>query len=119
MDGCSVFLELNKEQLDVIARVLGPDCSAVQLTAEHHSGPVIRYGIIPPDKAPQNVHAMYGVPIPGKRQVGIHFTQAQKEQLECAGVTACDYVEVEPIGLKYGVVIPHVTKYGMPPASKP
>ena len=116
MAGSSLFLDLNKDQLDVIARVLGPDCSAVQLTDEHHTGPVIRYGIIPPDRAPENVHMLYAVPIPDKRQVGIHLTKAQKDQLECAGVKACDYVEVEPIGLRYGIVVPHVTKYGIPPA---
>jgi hypothetical protein len=50
--------------------------------------------------------------------VGIHLTQEQKEQLACAGVKHCDYVEVEPIGLRYGIVVPHVLKYGMPPPTK-
>jgi hypothetical protein len=101
-----------------MAKVLGPECSAVQLTADHQAGPVMRYGIVPPDKAPPNVHALYAVPIAGKRQVGIHLTSAQKEQLECAGVKHCDYVEVEPIGLRYGIVVPHVFKYGMPPPAR-
>lgn len=115
MAGSSTFLELNQAQLDVIAKVLGPDCSAVQLTSEHQSGPVIRYGIVLPDKAPRDVHTLYGLPIPGKKRVGVYLTKDQKDQLECEGVKPCDYVEVEPVGLRYGIVVPHVVKYGMPP----
>jgi hypothetical protein len=116
MAGCSVFLELNKDQLAVIAKVFGSECSAVQITSEHQTGPVLKYGM--PVKVPPDVHTLYGIPIPGKRQVGIHLTNEQKEQLGCAGVKHCDYVEVEPIGLRYGIVVPHVLKYGMPPPTK-
>ncbi len=114
----SVFLELNEAQLKVVARVLGPECSAVQIVAEHHEGPVVRYAMVSPDKAPPDVHTLYAVPIPGQRRLRIHLTEEQKAQLQCAGVKSCDYVEVEPVGLRYGIVVPQVLKYGMPPPHK-
>jgi hypothetical protein len=58
---------------------------------------------------------LYAVPLPDKPgQVGIHLTESQKEELQRAGVEPCEYIEVEPIGLKYGVVIGPVVKYGAP-----
>jgi len=119
MAGPDVFVELNQAQLDVIARVLGPECSAVKIVAEHQTGPVMKYAMILPEKAPPNIHTLYGVPIPGKRRVGIYLTEAQKQQLKCAGIVEqCDYVEVEAIGLKYGIVVPTTMRYGIPPPSK-
>lgn len=115
-----MFLELNKAQLDVIARVF--KCPVVQLTAAHHTGPVIKYGMLPHGKAPHDIHTLYAVEIPDKPgRVGIYLTDSQKEEFQRAGVKPCDYVEVEPIGLKYGIVIPPVTRYGMavPPPSAP
>lgn len=122
MAECSPFLELNQAQLDVVARVIGPGCPVVQATAEHHAGPVLKYGIVPPDKKPPGIHALYGVEIPEKPgHVGIYLTEVQKEQLQCAGVKPCDYVEVEPIGVKYGIVFPNVMRYAIPvpPVSAP
>jgi hypothetical protein len=114
-----MFLELNREQLDVIARVLGPECSAVKLTAEHQTGSIMKYFIVLPDKAPPNIKHMYGIEIPAKRRVGIYLTEAQRQQLKCAGIVEqCDYVEVEAIGLKYGIVVPTTMRYGIPPPSK-
>lgn len=119
MAGPSMFLELNQEQLDVIAKVLGPECSAVKLTAEHQVGPIMKYAIILPEKAPPNIKHMYGIEIPAKRRVGIYLTEDQKKQLKCAGIVErCDYVEVEAIGLKYGIVVPTTMRYGIPPPSK-
>jgi hypothetical protein len=71
--------------------------------------------MFPPGKGSGGVHAMYAVEIPEKPgQVRIHFTDVQKSQLKCAGVNVCDYIEVESIGLKYGIVMPSVMRYAMP-----
>jgi hypothetical protein len=113
MADCSVFLELDQAQLDVITRVLGSACPVVQLTARHQTDPVLLYGVFPHHHG--GVHPLYAVPLPDKPgQVGIHLTESQKEELQRAGVEPCEYIEVEPIGLKYGVVIGPVVKYGAP-----
>jgi len=118
----SVFLELNKAQLDVIARVFKSACPVVQLTARHRTDPVLLYGIFPHGKAPNDVHSLYAVEIPEKPgHVGVYLTAAQKAELQRARIPSCDYVEVEPIGLKYGIVMPPMVRYGMavPPSSVP
>jgi len=122
MAGCNVFLELDQAQLEVIARVFGTARTLVQPTAPHRTVPVLLYGMFPPGKEPGGVHPLYAVEVPGKPgEVRIHLTDVQKAELQCAGIKPCDYIEVEPIGPKYGIVFPPVTKYGMPvpPATPP
>ncbi len=120
MAGCSIYLDLNKAQLETISKVLGGQCPVVQPVPAHQTGPVLKYGIYPPGKPPHNVHTLYAVDIPEKPgHFTIHFTEEQKDQLKCAGASVCDYIEVESIGLRYGIVMPHVMRYAMPVPPEP
>jgi hypothetical protein len=107
-----VFQELNKAQCDVIARVLKLNPPVVQAVGT-------RYGMLTPGEKRPDIHALYAVEIPEKPdRVRIYFTDAQKKQMQSAGNTPCDYFDVESIGLKYGIVMPPVVRYGMPPVVK-
>jgi len=122
MAECSVCLPLSKAQLDVVIKVLKSASPMVQLTAVHHTGPVIRYGIFPPHKPRPDIHALYAVDIPDQLgQIRILFTEEQKKQMKEEGIEPCDYVEVEstdlrsePIGMRYAIVLPpHSMKYAI------
>ncbi len=114
MAKCSAFLEFTKEQLDVIVKVLGLNPPVVQLAPD-----VVRYGMLPSGMTRASVRTLYGIDLPKKPgKVGIYLSDAQKKQMQCAGMKPCDYVEVESIGLRYGIVTPPAIKYGMPPVVK-
>ncbi|MGD0014582.1 MAG: hypothetical protein ABSD56_09175 [Bryobacteraceae bacterium] len=108
-----VFLELNKAQLDVIVRVLKLNPPVVEAIGT-------KYGMLTSGEKRPDIHTLYAVEIPEKPdRVRIYFTDAQKKQMQSAGNRPCDYFDVKSIGPKYGIVVPHMTKYGIPPPSAP
>jgi hypothetical protein len=83
--------------------------------------PQMKYGILPVADKPPNIQTLYAVPIPSSPPgVRVYLTDRQKLDLLTQGVAPCDFVEITPPMMKYGISIPvegppPTTKYGIHP----
>lgn len=73
--------------------------------------PVVRpmYGVLPPQvPKPPNINTLYGITVPNQYgTVRTFFSDLQKQQMQAQGIKPCDHVDISPVHLKYGIVIPY------------
>jgi hypothetical protein len=107
-------LWLTPEQIKLIQTVLGT--TVPDLRIEGSPGVIMKYGLKLDNPTPCSQGGQL-----------LALTPEQKKQIQSAGITPCDYVEVSPLmTLKYGISLPTypsggyvpITKYGItvPPA---